>query len=88
MKIILSPRAKKEFKKLPKTIQIIIAKKIRLVGKSGIVLGNQKLKGYKNIFRLRLGNYRLVLRYSKKITYIITIRHKKDVYKTLKSLFK
>lgn len=88
MKTILSPRAKKEFKKLPKTIQIIIARKIRSIGESGPGQNTQTLKGYRNIFRLRLGDYRLVFKYSKQIMHIVTIKHRKDVYKTLRSLFK
>jgi len=62
MKIIISPRAEKELKKITKIDQIAIARKIRLIKESPVILNEEKLSGYKNIYRVRIGEYRIVYR--------------------------
>jgi len=82
MKVIISPHAKKQFQKLQKFDQIVITKKIRLLPQQ-----EQKLSGYVNLYRVRVGNYRIVYR---KITeiYIILIGHRKDIYRALGDLLR
>jgi len=87
MKVILSPKAEKQLKKLGKIDQIIIAKKIREVARKNIAK-QKKLKGFKNIFRLRIGDYRLVYKKTKNELYIVLIGHRRDIYKVIKKLFK
>jgi mRNA interferase RelE/StbE len=85
MKTTISPRAEKEFKKLSKINQLAIANKIR-----GLVLVNineEKLSGYKNIYRVRVSDYRIVFRKNPSEVYIILIGHRKDIYDLLKRLF-
>ncbi|MBI3955180.1 type II toxin-antitoxin system RelE/ParE family toxin [Candidatus Gottesmanbacteria bacterium] len=80
MKVTILPRAEKQLKKLPKIDQIAITHKIRS-------LKEEKLKGFKDFYRLRVGDYRIVYRRTSEIIYIILIRHRKDVYELLKQLF-
>jgi mRNA interferase RelE/StbE len=87
MKVILSPRAEKQLKKLPKIGQIAVVKKIRLFRENKQVGRKEKLKGFKNIFRIRVGVYRIVYRKTTKKIYIVLIRHRKDVYQLIKQLF-
>lgn len=52
------------------------------------MIDNKKLKGYKNLYRIRHGNYRVVYcpdLESKKIR-VALIDHKKDIYKSISSL--
>lgn len=86
MRVILSPRAERQLKKLSKVNQIIIAKKIRELG-SKKTSGEEKLKGYQNIFRVRIGDLRIVYKSTKKEIYIVLIGHRKDIYKLLSRLF-
>lgn len=86
MKIILSPRAEKQLRKLSKVNQIIIANKIRSISKSAEVPGEKRLKEYKNIYRVRIGDYRIVYKKTTKELYIILIGHRKDIYKIVKRL--
>ena len=86
MKIILSPRAVKALKKLPKIDQIAVAAKIRLLKEDTVLLNEEKLSGFKDIFRVRIGNYRIVYRKSKSFIYVILIGHRKDIYELLKRL--
>lgn len=85
MNIILSPLSEKQLKKLPKFDQIAVAEKIRLF-KEDLSLDEERIKGYKNIFRVRVGDYRIVYQKSATSYYIILIRHRKDVYEFLKRL--
>lgn len=87
MKVILSPRAEKQLKKLPKISQIIIAKKIRSLRDDPTHKGVETLKGYINIFRIRIGDFRIVYRMIKGEVYIVLIGHRKDIYEKLKKLF-
>jgi mRNA-degrading endonuclease RelE of RelBE toxin-antitoxin system len=47
----------------------------------------EKLVGYKNSFRIRAGNYRVVYRIIGGKIYIVLIGHRKDIYEKLKKLF-
>lgn len=85
MRVILSPRAERQLKKLSKVNQIIIAKKIRELG-SKKTSGEEKLKGYQNIFRVRIGDLRIVYKSTKKEIYIVLIGHRRDIYRALRRL--
>ena len=85
MKAIFSPLAEKQLKKLSKITQIIIAKKVRQL-RDEIYSNIQALTGYKGIYRVRIGDYRLVLRkYPNKI-YFILVGHRKNNYLLAKKL--
>ena len=86
MKIILSPRAEKQLRKLPKIDQIAVAQKIKAIGSEEKIVKKEKLEGFSNIFRTRVSNYRIVYRKTKAEIYIILIHHRKDVYRLLKQL--
>jgi len=88
MKVILSSQAEKELKKLSKINQIAIARKIRGIRDSIKAEGEEKLKGFQDIFRIRVGDYRIVYRKSKNRVYIVLIRHRKDVYRLVRQLFR
>lgn len=88
MKIILSPHAEKQLRKISKVDQIIIAKRIRSIQKSTQVGKTEKLQGYKNVFRIRIGDYRIVYKKTKSLFYIILIGHRKEIYKLVSRLLK
>ncbi len=87
MKITVSPRAEKDLKKLPKVDQIAVAKKIRSPALSA-PSSETKFGGYKNIFRVRVGNYRIVYRKSSLEIYLILIGHRRDIYQRLQQLLR
>lgn len=88
MRVVISPKAEKELKKLHKIDQIAIAQRIRAVPGGLRVHQEEKLEGFRTIFRIRVGNYRIVYRKSFQEIYIILIAHRKDVYRLLEQLFK
>lgn len=85
MRIIISSRAEKQLKKIPKTDQIALARKIRLI-ESLKKVDEEKLVGFKNIYRIRIGNYRIAYKKTVKLIYIVLIGHRKDIYQLIKQL--
>ena len=86
MRVIVSPLAEKQLQKFSKVNQIIIAKKVRTIATTPRASEYEQLKGYKNIYRARLGDLRIVFRKSKHELYIILIGHRRDIYEKLKRL--
>ena len=86
MQVILTPGAKKNLNKLHKVPQILIIERLKKLGINPKTSGVEKLVGYKNAYRLRVGNYRVVYRIIAPKLYIVLIGHRKDVYEKLKRL--
>lgn len=87
MKLIFSPLAEKQLKKLPRVAQIAIAGKVRNL-REGNFANIKKIIGYKNLFRTRVGNFRLVFEQTSGNIYVIALGHRKEVYKILEQLLK
>ncbi|MEK7129764.1 MAG: type II toxin-antitoxin system RelE/ParE family toxin [Patescibacteria group bacterium] len=85
MKITILPRAEKELRKLPKFDQIAVAAKIRTLPTPQIA-GEEKLTGYAHIYRVRVGNYRIVYKKTSESIAIVLIRHRRDVYRAVREL--
>ena len=79
MKIVISPRAQKDFKKLSKIYQISISKKIRSLTDNPTSIST--LQGFKDFYRARVGDYRIVFKKTDNEIYIVTVGHRSDVYK-------
>ena len=88
MKITLSPLSEKRLKKLPKIDQIAVGQKIRSLKEESNLLIEEKLQGYKDTYRIRVGNYRIVYRKFPDLFYIILIGHRKDIYEVLQRILK
>lgn len=86
MKVILSPQAEKKLIKLSKIDQISLARKIRNLQNNEKDVQTEKLQGYADIFRIRVGDYRLVYKKFSDRLYVILIGHRKDVYEILHRL--
>lgn len=80
MKVILSPQAKKKLRKISKIDQIALARKIRSLQAEEKDLPVEKLQGYRDTFRIRVGDHRVVYRKFSDHLYVILIGHRKDVY--------
>lgn len=88
MKIGISPRAEKQLRALQKVDQIAIAKKIRSLKTSEKVANTEILQNYKNIYRTRVGDFRIVFKKTKQQIHIILIDHRKDIYKLVGRILK
>lgn len=85
MRLRISERAEKEVRKLGKVSQMVVAKKIR-----GLVESNdsglEKLVGFSGIYRVRVGDYRIVYRETTEEIFVILVGHRMDIFKRVKQL--
>ena len=81
-KLILKKSAIKEINCLPKKILVSVAKVIDSLALEPRPKGCIKLKGKENLWRMRVGDYRVVYNIDDKIEIIeiLRVRHRKDIY--------
>ena len=79
----LKPSAAKDLASLPKDVQRRLSRKIDSLSFNPRPPGCEKIKGEDDIFRVRLGDYRLVyLIFERRLLILIVkIGHRKDVYR-------
>ncbi len=78
-------QALKDFNKIPANELFKIKESIESLKKNPKPTGSKKLKGIKNLYRLRKGVYRIIYKIEEKeiIIIIVSVRHRKDVYRGL-----
>jgi len=84
--VLLSTRAQREFKKLPKNVRKRIRKVLFELAADKKRLDIEKLKGIddrEDLFRLRVGDYRVVFFPERTVIKVIRIQHRSKVYKWL-----
>ncbi len=85
--IEFAPKAEKEFRKLPRPIQMALREKIDGLSSNPRGPNSNKLQGSYDLYRLRVGNYRVVysIEDKKLVVLILRLGHRKDIYKHLES---
>ena len=80
--ILFKPAANRQFKKLPSAIQQSLRPIIDSLATNPRPAGCKKLKGRKNEYRVRLGNYRVIYSIEDKalIISVISLGHRRDAY--------
>lgn len=77
--------ARKEFEKLPERIRDNVVKALKLLSHDPYseLLRVKKLKGAEDLFRIRLGDYRVVYEIdgNKLIVIVIKIGHRSEIYR-------
>lgn len=76
---------KKELRKLAKTDRVAIVHKIELLKSQPHPEGSAKLKGSRDLYRIRHGDYRVIYQKQESVLIIMIIRigHRRDIYKSL-----
>ena len=74
--------AKKELRKIDKTEIPKILKEIEALSKEAYPINHKKILGTKHIFRIKIGNYRVIYSVENQqlIIEIIRVRHRKEAY--------
>ncbi|MEW9674000.1 type II toxin-antitoxin system RelE/ParE family toxin [Ammoniphilus sp. 3BR4] len=82
MRVEFRKSALKDLSKLDKTMQQRILNALESFAQHPIEADIKKLKGYEDVFRLRVGDYRAVMEivWQGDVAYVIRIRHRRDVY--------
>ncbi len=80
--VLLSKVARKQLDALPSGVNRKLIERISNLSLLPRPSGYKKLKGYKNAFRIRVGDYRIIYDIEDKVLRIrvVAISHRKDVY--------
>ncbi len=84
-KIHFKRSAQKDLKKLEKVLVQRILNNIELLSEDPTPRNSKKLKGVENIYRIRVGKYRIVyeINQDQKMIIIYYLRHRDDVYRNI-----
>lgn len=80
--IVFARSARKELEVLPLRIQARVLRGIEALGAQPRPPGSRKLVGSSNLWRLRIGDYRVVYAVddTRRVVDVNAIRHRKDAY--------
>jgi mRNA interferase RelE/StbE len=83
--VVLKPSFHKDLKRISKDIIPRIWARIRDLETNPVPKNSAKLSGFENLYRLRVGNYRVIYQYLASDTEIIVfrVRHRREVYRGL-----
>jgi mRNA interferase RelE/StbE len=82
-RIEFSPTAERQFKKLPKEVQARLKHRIDILAENPFPRGVKKLSAEEDLYRLRIGDYRIVYQVQGKALLILILKlgHRKNVYR-------
>jgi mRNA interferase RelE/StbE len=82
-RIEFSPKAERQFKKLPKEIQIRLKHRIDTLAVNPFPRGVKRLSAEEDLYRIRTGDYRIIYQVQGKALLILILKlgHRKDVYR-------
>ncbi|HWR67456.1 MAG TPA: type II toxin-antitoxin system RelE/ParE family toxin [Desulfomonilia bacterium] len=78
-----TPHAVRSFRKLPRDVQKRLSPSIESLKDNPRPSGSEKLKGTDDIYRIRVGDYRILYEVMDKelVIFIIETGHRREVYK-------
>ncbi len=84
-RIEFTPRADRQFRGLERSLQIRLGRRIDSLGENPRPQGIKKLSGEEDMYRLRVGDYRIIFQIREKslLVLIVRIGHRSDVYRGL-----
>jgi len=79
----ISRTAEKQLRKLPRDDQERVARKMLLLANDPFPQGTRRLTGYDDVYRVRVGQYRILYSVSRRrlVIVILKVGHRKDVYR-------
>jgi mRNA interferase RelE/StbE len=78
----LKPSARKELESLPNTVLARVIRKIESLARDSRPAGCKKLKGYQDVWRVRIGDWRIVyiINDAAKLVSVTRVAHRSKVY--------
>lgn len=78
----LKPSARKELESLPNSVLARVIRKIESLALDPRPAGCKKLKGYKDLWRIRIGDWRIVyiINDTARLVSVTRIAHRREVY--------
>ena len=83
LKLAIKRGVLKDLRSLPKDVRGRAALSILELATSPSPQGVEKLKGYERLYRIRVGDYRIVYEIAGEDVTIVAVSHRKDVYRDL-----
>ena len=82
-KVLFQPSAVRELGKLARDAQVRVMARIESLAKEPRPAGVKKLEGMKELYRLRVGDYRVVYRIQDErlVVLVVRIAHRRDAYR-------
>jgi len=82
-RIEFAPAATRQFKKLPRDVQVRISRKIDTLAETPRPDGVKKLEGEASLYRIRVGDYRVIYTIQDKLllVLVLTLGKRADVYR-------
>lgn len=79
----ISGKAERHFRRLPRNVQVRIAPRIDQLADNPRPAGCEKLSATENIYRIRIGDYRLIyqIQDSVLLVLVVGVGHRRDVYR-------
>jgi mRNA interferase RelE/StbE len=79
----IAPGAEREFSKLAREIQLRIRPRIDALANDPRPAGAMKLRGQEDLWRIRVGDYRVLYEVHDRILYVLLVRvaHRREVYR-------
>ena len=85
-RIEVSATAEKQIRKLSREDQIRVLRAIRSLATERLPPGARKVRGYDDVFRIRVGTYRVLYRIQghRLLIIILKIGHRREIYRSLR----
>lgn len=83
MQILVVKQVEKDLKKIPSKIYQRIKEKILFLANDPFPVNSKKLQDEDGLYRIRMGDYRIVYRLNPKEKFVLItkVKHRKEVYK-------
>ena len=84
-RIEFAPKADRQFKALERSLQVRLARRINSLVENPFPQGIKKLAGEEDLYRLRVGDYRIIYQIQEKrlVVLVVRIGHRSEVYRGL-----
>jgi mRNA interferase RelE/StbE len=84
--IVFKPAAQRDLKKLPQKTQKRLLKGIMVLAENPCSQGVEKLVGYEDLFRFRVGDFRVIFEVheAELVVVIVRIGDRKEIYRLIK----
>ena len=84
-RVEIRPAARRQIKKLPREVQAKVLSRLTCLAEDPRPAGAEALQGYQELYRLRVGQYRVLYEIHDGVLVVVVVRvgHRKEVYQNL-----
>ena len=85
-KVEVSATAEKQIRKLGRNDQIRVLRAIQALATETTRAGSRKVRGYDDVFRIRVGTFRILYRIEglRLLIIILKVGHRREIYRSLR----